>query len=407
MKGLSNIVKRWFRPQQAAGIEFLIGHKQPSWRVVVLQNHKGDINTLQKAAGLSSPEELHQFIPEGTPISLYLNGRGILHKLIPQKDLSPEAALQKALPNATPQQFYIQQQLTADGCYVSIARRKLVDELLEQLQQQKLSICRLAFGPFELRQLLPVLSEQHQLIAQEQLLCFDDHGQLVEMTTANEQRGTLLQLGEEAWNSADLPAYAGALCSLMEKPSAVPVAPLEAARQEWFHRQLFYKGGVALLAGFILLLLLNTAIYYWYKGENEKIQFQLLHSSSQLEQLDTLRNQVERQQRLLAASGILQQSRSSFYADRLAASLPKDLKLVQLDIFPPIKKQHQLDSEEELAIFHHNLIRLKGQCKSSLSYNEWVKALQAMEWIGEVQHLNYQDVSPRLGTFEIELTIAP
>ena len=107
---------------------------------------------------------------------------------------------------------------------------------------------------------------------------------------------------------------------------------------------------------------------------------------------------------VISGTNLNKNSKTSFYADQIAASVPKGIQFSVLDIFPLIEKQNNFQ-ENQLQEFKQNIILIKGLSKSSTVYNQWVRKLKKLDWIKTVDHLDYKDVDRNNAEFELRLGI--
>jgi Tfp pilus assembly protein PilN len=122
--------------------------------------------------------------------------------------------------------------------------------------------------------------------------------------------------------------------------------------------------------------------------------------------LDSLKKQVTKQRNFVKQTNITQSSRTSFYADRLASSIPMGLELTELNIFP-ISGNRKEYRENQLVKFQNETIIVKGICDNSINYNEWIKKVQGLNWVHSAMHMDYKDINSNLGAFELKILIAP
>jgi len=192
----------------------------------------------------------------------------------------------------------------------------------------------------------------------------------------------------------------------MQIPQGISSPLLEAQADEFMHRQLFQWTSKIALGGIFTILLLNTFFFYQFKSKNQALQSSMMVSRHQLAELDSLKSQVEHQERLFQQTQVHQNTRTAYYADRIATTLPVGLQLSELTIFPMKGKKRDYD-KEELIQYENDRITIKGKCENSLIYNQWIKQLQELKWISAARHVDYKDVNNALGEFELHLTLSP
>lgn len=405
MKFIENIKQRVTSPSKVVGIECLI---QPDstmlFHLLILERKQDELVILKQSFDLSSFDKLKELVNENNAIHLTLNGKGILHKKIKENLQSDYQFLQSILPNAETDDFVIEQYPITDGVIGCIIRKEIFEKILLEFQQAGLWVTSVSLGSFDVKHIVPFIEgTPTQIFTSTQIIEFNGQQELIDFSKNNNAEIQTIDLGGEKINSRGLVAYAGAFKSLMNLPT-ITLPQIDTNREEFFHQQIFKKAGVAILSLFFITLVGNAFFYYHFKDKNQEISSNLFHRQGQLNELDSLRNTLTAQEALFKATDLNQNSKASFYSDRIAASVPKGIQFSLLEIFPSQEKE-DLFGEEELQKFAKDIILVKGFCKSSLTYNQWIKKLKELDWIKEVNHLDYKDVDKQLAEFELKLTI--
>ncbi len=404
---LDNIKKR-LRPTQYAGVEMGQGASGYYFHLVVLEEEKGEIKTVSTHRNLSSVEALAGVLEnKKLPIFLSLNVRGILHKLVPGTEHREDELLEAVLPNAEESEFWLQQQSGAEGTWASLVRRDAVQQVLDEFANQSLWVTQLMLGPFTVSPLWSFLDSKEDIATSAYHLDFDLHGQIQALRRAPaDAEWTSIRVEEEVIPSDLLPAFGGAFMGLIDAPNTLAIPRVAESKEEFFQWRIFQAGGWALLLGLLGILVINTFFYYQYKDSNQELSSQVLYAGNQLQRLDSLRAQVGRQENFMKQTSLNQNSKTSFYADRIAATLPKGLQLSELEIFPLLGRLRDY-REDQMVRYQKDRIRIRGLCKSSLTYNEWLASLEKLDWVDRAEHLEYQDLSSTLSSFELQLFIVP
>ncbi|MEL6636636.1 MAG: hypothetical protein AAFW73_17305 [Bacteroidota bacterium] len=405
---LLNNIKSRLRPKRYAGVEMGQGATSYYYHLVVLEEEKGEIKTLRTKRELGSMEALVEALEDkGLPIFLSLNIRGILHKLVPGTNHGEAELLATVLPNAEEQEFWLQRQTGPDGVWASLVRRDAVQTVLDEFAAQELWVNQLLLGPFAVTPLWSFLDRKEALSTSAYQLDFDANGHLQSLRRSTaDAEWTSVRVEEETLPSDLLPAFGSAFMGLVDAPDTLAVPRVAARQEEFFQWRIFQTGGWALLLGLLVILVLNTFFYYQYKDRNQDLSSQVFLADTQLERLDSLRAQVGRQEDFMQQTSLNQNSRTSYYADRIAATLPTGLQLSELEIFPILGRERDY-REDQLIRYQKDRIRIRGLCKNSLTYNEWLTTLESLDWVDRAEHLEYQDLSSRLSRFELQLFIVP
>ncbi|MDZ7743584.1 MAG: hypothetical protein U5Q03_18060 [Bacteroidota bacterium] len=105
---------------------------------------------------------------------------------------------------------------------------------------------------------------------------------------------------------------------------------------------------------------------------------------------------------LVKEAGFLEQSKYSFFADRLIACMPEQIILDELSVFPASQ-----DKRSKKLSFVQGVISVKGELQDPSILNNWINNLQKKDWISEVQVVKF-DHNTRRNTsyFEIEISLS-
>ena len=90
--------------------------------LMILHNEKESLEIKHTKHFITSFEEFEREVPKKIPLSLILDGKGVIHKCI--SDRSDDPVISQVLPGAKEEDFYIQESLLQSGStYVVISRK--------------------------------------------------------------------------------------------------------------------------------------------------------------------------------------------------------------------------------------------------------------------------------------------
>lgn len=405
MDSLKNIIHKIGQPTKVAGVEVILqSNASMIFQLVILEKKRDEIIIEKDKIDFNDFEELVNHLNAAIPIHLSINGKGILHKPLEDIYQNEHQLLQAVLPNAILENFVLQKTTRKNGIIASIIRKDTLEKIIQHFQDSKLWVTQVSLGAFDVSFLLPFLSDKAVINTSTHIIHFNPQEQITSFSKNEFIEDLFIKIGDDHLNHKSLVAYAVAFKTLVQVSSEIHSPLIENNQEEFLHHQIFKKMGVGVLATFFIILILNTFFYYQLKDKNQALSSQLFMQQGQLIQLDSLKEKLTRQEKFFNATNLHQNSKVSFYADRIAASVPKDIQFSKLEVFPTVKTQNGFD-EEQLQEFKRNEILIKGFCKSSLTYNQWLKALKKMDWVKEVNHLDYKDVDSRLAEFEVKVII--
>jgi len=400
---MTNRIKTWlFKNRRVAGLTMSVGKEETRFHLIVLERQGSEIQVLQQLSDLDSIDQVIEALPKNTPVQFCLNGRGILHKkLAPASD---QQLIQAVLPNADPTQFYLQKTDAAAGLIVSIIRQQMLDDSIEQFINKGVWITGLSLGVFDSQVLWPYLEKPVTLNTNQYQLEFDREGKITTFRPEASIVGHTFKIGDDAISAILLPSYGKALKAILGHSDNWTTEQVGTLKDEYQQKQLFDKAWRVALGVVGIILLSNTFFYFHYKDKNAQLRGASAFALAQISELDILKTKIEKHQQLVQMTSVNQSTDLSFYADELGKSLSKGLKFLDLNIFPRTGKDSDYN-QKTLVKYQRNHIRIKGQCDNSLTYNNWIKKLDSLDWIKSVQHLDYKDLSKQLSEFELNIII--
>ncbi len=389
----------------AVGLDiFVLPDNSYSLSFCILRKKGSKISTEKSISGIKNIASLKEYLSPALPVSLVIGGRGLLHKKLSRSENESDAMLlQKVLPNANAEDFYIQRTPAGtDKQFVSVARKGVIGALLKELNDAGFMITSCSFGPFCVNALLPMLpaSTVNSEIETEHYRLSVSDGKIVDTSAPlliGVDRGGLL-IGSEEVTKNTLLSFAAAFSSLLNLQTDI-IPSVAGSREEFKQKTIFQKTLKVSLAGIFLLLLVNYFAFdhFWKKSNELKSRYSLNQESVQ--KLEKLKKEIAEKEQFYERTNILSPSLTSFYADRIAAELPEHIKLSRLEVHPK-----QKSAEEGSLSFSSRTVNVKGLCRKSIELNDWMKEIRKSKWVNEVKLLNYSQDKDG-GEFNLEIQL--
>ena len=360
--------------------------------LVVIKKQKTTLVAELQKEEITSFEEATKLIDPKLPLILLINGKGIIHKKVNVNETdTPATLLNKILPNANLDEFIIQQTpVNSNQVFVSVIRLNILTEIVEGLVKNKLTAIFGCFlGPFVVNALLPLMdsnliNNEHLIIANHRLQIRE---QQITDITGTEFAANNILIGNDTISQKTVIAFAGALTYFTGNQDDISnSALLNALKEEFIQKQKFeLRGWVALAATFIILKV-NYFVFNNYWSKNNEMNSQLLLTQSALQRYDTLKTEFAQKKEFLEQNGLLENSRTSYYADNLAKDLPGSIQWTSVNIHPLKKKK--AGDESEILQFENKMIAVSGNCQRSTELNEWMKQVKKQNWVNDITLVN-------------------
>jgi len=345
-------------------------------------------------------ENLEAKLGKSLPLVVVLNVRGVLHKKL-EEQINENQLIANVLPNANVNDFYAQSIMASDGQVVSVVRKDQLEQWLSPFLKAKLWLLDVRLGSFDAVSLLPFLREKEDFSTSTHDIILENE-QLQAFKKSSEQFEKRL-LGDEYVDTRQLPNIGAAFRMMVNAPlNELGIETLTEKGKEFFQFRLFQTAGWTVLIVFFVALLANYFAFTHYIDENQTANAQLIYHQTALNKLDSLKQQIQEQSSFFNESSLTKSSKISFYADRMASTLPYDIQLVELKIHPLQKKKANEDDKQ--LSFLQNQIIIKGKVGSSLVFNDWKRQFNNLDWIKSINQTDYRE-EDGLGWFELEVLI--
>ncbi|MBI2269775.1 MAG: hypothetical protein HYU69_05385 [Bacteroidetes bacterium] len=397
---INNIIK----PSQVAGLDIYIhpdGHY--TFNTVVLKQNKNAIALIKQEPNIKSIEELKNIVNAKTPLSIVINGKGILQKKIEvTENDTPAALLSKVLPNAKAEEFLLSRYtIDENQAIVSVIRKNVLDPIIEQLQKAGLDVINLSLGPFVAAQLLPVINNKNNSIALEYFNLQTEENRVIGYEATERSTETKVKVGSDTISNHLLIAFAASFREFLGA-SESDIPEVNVLRNTYKSKRIFKLAGTSLFIFFISVLSINSFILDHYSKQAKNLNSQVNISRGMLQNLEKLKTELSEKSAFMNKMGLLQPGRSSFFADRIAGIIPASIQLKEMNINPLVKNPND---DKDIA-FNVNSIEMKGDCKKNTELNEWIKQLKRFDWVSDVTLTNFtQDKEKNAGIFNMELKI--
>ncbi len=396
-----------FQSNTVAGIDInILKENEFVFQYVQLKKVKQTIAINNQAKQIDDIEALKQRINPKDPVILNVSGKGIIHRKIAHEGLTEEEMLQKVFPNARVSDFYLQHMpLDDEHVYLSVIRKKTLHEIIELLKSHHLHIINIFLGPFAVNHIIPFIDHDKKNILLPDIKIITNEQKIIDFKVSeNHDISTEYSIGSDQVPALLLKSFSAAFGYFLDAGSvnALHIPSLANEKQEYFHKQLFVKVGWAALIILFALLLGNYMVFTHYKGKQERLSSELSKNRVTLSKLKFLKKELKRKTQFVEEKNILGKTKLSFFADRIARSIPEQIVLDQLALNPVRKKV----KEHESIDIRQNTIIINGSSTNSTILNQWIEELKNFAWIVQLDIINYKQESLHSsGDFSIEIKI--
>jgi hypothetical protein len=145
----------------------------------------------------------------------------------------------------------------------------------------------------------------------------------------------------------------------------------------------------------------NYAFFELFSSKNRELQTKQSLFTGKLERMNELQRSIKEREAFLDKTGWKNSPHLSFYADRIGASIPREIRLSKLEVFPVRQKSK---GEHKIVEIENKTILVTGLCTRPTVLNEWVVHMKMLKWVNEVTLEDYHfDALEKEGVFTVRV----
>jgi Tfp pilus assembly protein PilN len=370
-------------------VECVFGESEVSYQYTILQNRKNKVEVVKQGSCASISEVISIAKKSSSPISLTVNGKGVMVKKIifsENDSLELKDLLNQHLSAIPFAEFYIQfYKNEQNSGHITLCRKEQVDNLIEQFIKQKAEIANVFIGPLVCNALFALTKGYNRLTTSTAQLELTN-GFVEKVESLQNAETVALKIEELNISSSQLVAFAAGFSYLTRQHNYITGN----AEIETFASRHSEKIKVKLLLFCFIAVLfvvsgINSVFFFQKFEENSTLEVELNLYESKNTQITKLLEDYQKKKSLIEQAGIFESKKISVYADKIAASLPQDIVLREL-YFNPEEGETEEDS---LMNFSQNELIIKGNCTKSLLLNDWVNVLKSQSFVKSVNLENF------------------
>jgi len=376
-----------------AGIEVRLSESGDyELRYVLLSSRQQEVELTDSGSGWEGLQPFTSGFLNTLPVALCFTGRGVLHKVVPTGDRT----IQEVFPTFTLDDFYTDK--ASYGAYDvhAVVRKDIVEEVMETLTSRGLFVVRVYLGA------LPVFSAGRSLLENGPV-----HTQTYTLT-AYELPEVATRIGEEELEEVEVageqvPAenviglYSGVASFAGVEGVAIPDATQQAAEQKFIR---WNKRLIPAATLFFLVVLLGNYIVF-QQTTHTLNDVSAVNRTISAEVLDLRVRQTRVQQRSRLLGDASRNPRVSVAFDRIGASIPRDIVLEQLAMFPLTS---DLTDPREPLVFTGERLIVRGVSFKSEVFSNWLLRLADLDFVQDVSIVSFQ-FNERNATYPFQLEV--
>lgn len=389
-------LEEWYAIKEAVGLSCFLGLQGAVYNLCRVRRDTDVVDILDRRT-VSSKDDLMRCLRDWRelPIAVQMQGRGILLKEMPATEAVENEQILPVFPNYREDEYVFSYHGGLQNGWLALARTELLDRILTDLRREHMEVVRVFLGPFVADNVLDQLNGYSGHYA------FDGHQITRDMEQKKwrsysylpaEKARFAVKVGGMDIAENYVIAYAAAFSVLMHRYVAdvhVPYEPVDERLDEFRQKIRFKVNGLILLGGLFVLLLLNTVLFTYYKGKYEAIDYQAKENLSDVNETGRLVATVGGNDSLLVALGWNGGLRKSWLLNQLALSLAGKEGVDWHDVqISPVAVRRFGEKAETDSRYR---IQVSGSCRTLNDLESWVRTLNHLNWIKQVEISRFVD----------------
>ncbi len=361
---------------------------------IALENEELKVEDRFTANDLS--EDFLERLSKDYPVLLYVEGDTIINKVVENKVGYRNSLIFKA----NPEDFYFYEYHQGNNVYASVSRKASINAYIDAIEEQGRFVFNVAFGPFVMANLLPLIKDYSAITSKHYNLDLED-GNVVDFQNKTETNQRF-KINDETFKESEVPLLATFFNHKYPSNAIeVDVKDFSTNTSEFKFKKWFKIAGFFALGLLLTSLLADYFLNDYYKEQAELKSISYNSSQLILQDINKLKEEVNLKEKILLDNRINNKNFVTKYISELSNSVSNDITLKTIAVFPNLKKVRK----NEKINFNSNTIIVEGEATRDDGFNAWVKQLDYFEWIKAFEIIEYNQTNNKTNTFKIEIKL--
>lgn len=397
---LTKMITYWNFGKEYCSLEHSSGNRLPENIFGLQANKKKGEFEISKTFSSTSIKELSKNLNKNQHCFLTLTNNQVLLKAT-EVSGNDAKIISTAFPNIELEEFYYEILKTSSQQLVALCRKEHVHQIITEYQNEGILIIGFSLSFFSIQNLLSLLKEDELSFSKyeirkkgNQLLSFGKNTnseeidyEIEDLTVSSRYLLPLASLFNYETENSFIRSNTGIKNNDLRKE---------------YKQQVFFKKGMLAGIGILLIsLLLNFMFFSGYYAELQELSSQYEEELSQKQAYNLKSQEIVAKEKIVSNIFNNSTSKSSYFLNRIINSKPKSVLLSEFT-FQPLLKQIK---ENESIKLETNKIIITGESKEEISFSAWIKELESMRWIKQVQISDFGYKNAQNSEFTLNLTL--
>lgn len=349
------------------------------------------LELIGEAQSFDSIDELVSHFGKTAAYWLQIEGAGVLSRILDaQSDFKKDLII-----SGDSDDFYFSTIVRGSSRLVSFVRKSVIQETVDYFETNKLYLLGITCGIAPLGEIIEEQSRIHSdFILETNADSF---------TRLERQEQTPSRIGFQGNFFSKEELVSKAIAAVFySKDASLAYFEIEKNVLELFEFNKFKKVGITSLAILFFAVIGNYFYGNYLNAQTVHKEEQLTLYNSNLSILDQLSQEEMRKQQLVQNSGSISKNYIAYYLDELGVSVPKDIRLGEMNVFPlteNLKEKRKVEIDQ-------SKIQISGWTSSNVVLDDWIETINREEWVKSVELINYQKINDKDALFNLTISMA-
>jgi len=283
---------------------------------------------------------------------------------------------------------------------VTVCRKTYIDNLIAEYKTKGISIIGFSLHNLAIASLIPFLNQSEIETSNSSISIYD---KMVHEIKKSELSPTEYNINDLKISSNYVLGLSGVLSyfynNTHNKSNFIDV---EKQLKRFYNNHRFNIIGFKTALGIVFsILLINFLFFSNAHSKRTTLNREVLTNNNSKNTLLQLQNRVDQKIKLTKSINSLSSSKTTWYLNELAKSVPVKLQLSELS-FQPLSKS--IKKEKEIKV-KEKIIIIKGVSKDNDSFSKWTAELGQKNWIEKIVIVSHGKGKSTTSTFEFSIKI--
>lgn len=396
---LSKLMSYWNYGNTFCGIELTTVEGKEKLFGVTAKKKQGELTDLEYLL-FPTLTEVNKNLPNQQHCFLSINSDKVLIKTVSFQENDPKT-VSNAFPGLSLLDFYFEILKTPYGSIVAVCRKDYVQNVIKELEQQKIHVLGFHLGIISLQELAPLFKEEK--VAVPRFNIGIEENSLRDIVPSENHSGIIYEL-EDIKITSEYLLSLGVLFSYtgagLDSSNNFGEENTHLLKQH--QEKNFLKKGMFLGVGLLLVsLLVNTFFFNTYFKEEQQLNEELVFRESQYKGMESKLETVSKKEQLVDHILNSGSSKSSYYLNKIVALKPLSIGFSDIQ-YQPLNRSVRPDKQIE---YSQNSIMVAGESKDKDEFSQWITEMGKQKWVEKVSVLHYGNAGKETSTFSITINV--